>query len=122
MLIKSFPLIRRKRRRTKAAGSPVTVTVVAATVVTNTLVEFEFNLPVTTDGTGSSFIVLTDTNIGAVSADSSDQISANVVRFAFSGMGLNIQGGETWEINDVPACLDLNGKTMVVPQTGAVGV
>jgi hypothetical protein len=89
------------------------------TLASATELDFEFNLPVTCDGTAAGEPIVDMPFFGWQGAQSSQQIGENIVRFAFTDDQL--AAGISWQINSVPAGLDFHGATMPVPQSGIVG-
>ncbi len=122
MLLPVFPPYRprsRGARKPRRPAPPLQVTVLSVTVSADNQLTFAFSRPVTCDGTGSPFIVVPDSNLGEIAALFSNQVSATSVSFDFDGAAV-FAAGMHWEIEGVPACLDLNGATMPVPQGGVV--
>jgi hypothetical protein len=95
------------------------VLVVAVTLASATELDFEFSLPVTCDGTAEGEPIVDMPFFGWQGAQSSQQISGTIVRYAFADEQL--VSGVSWQINSVPAGLDLHGATMPLPQSGVVG-
>jgi hypothetical protein len=89
------------------------------TVASATELDFEFSGPVTCDGTAAGEPIVDMPFFGWQGAQSSQQVAANIVRFAFADDQL--VAGVAWQINSVPAGLDLLGATMPLPQAGVAG-
>ena len=132
LIVPPIPFLRRRSARASAPApspppppppppppSPVDVVVVAVTVASATELEFEFSPPVTCDGTAAGEPIVDMPFFGWQGAQCSQQIAANVVRFASTDDPL--VAGISWQINSVPDGLDLHGATMPLPQSGVVG-
>jgi hypothetical protein len=92
-----IPFARRKRRnrdfRPRHAAPPppppppppvIEVLVIAVTIASATELDFEFSLPVTCDGTAAGEPIVDMPFFGWQAAQSSQQISGTVVRYAFA--------------------------------------